>query len=552
MSRPDPNISGFLPLAAMVFFALVLMILLIACANVANLLFARAASRQRELGIRAAVGASRGRLTRQLLTESVMLATLAGVVGWALSHVAGAGLEHLSPAGDVPIATETVRGTPWIIVFAVLVSLLAGVVTGLLPALRASKLDVQQTLKGGAVAGAGRRRHWLRNGLVVSQVAFCAIVLVAGGLFVRSLGHASQIPLGFDPQNVVVASIDLALQNYPQEQGKTFLKQLTTDLRAVPGVESVALGNVLPMGTSPHLRHVADANAPLRDDSGTREGQIQAAGNIVDEHFIATLRVPLLRGRDFTAQDNTDAPSVVIVNEALAEKLWPGQDPLGQRLTSYDFTAEVVGVMATGRYVMISEAPRPAYYLPYAQAYNQPVTLFLRTRIDPATLLPDVRRVLQRLDPALPVFNAMTMDEHLRSAAFGYMPLRMAAFMAGAQGLVGLLLAVMGVYGVVAYSVGQRTREIGIRLALGAEKRDVFRLVVQGGLRLIVTGLTAGLLVALALSHVLAGLLVGLNPFDLPVFGGVMLLLIGVSFLACYLPARRAMGIDPAITLKCE
>ncbi|MCF3648890.1 ABC transporter permease [Synoicihabitans lomoniglobus] len=552
-SRPEPSVSGFLPLAAAVFLSLVLMILLIACANVANLLFARAASRQREMGIRAAVGATRGRLTRQLLTESLLLATLAGVVGWGLSYVAGIAMAGLSPSGDMPIATESVQGSYWSIVFAVGVSLLAGLVTGLLPALRATRVDLQQVMKGGGSGGQGRRRHWLRNGLVMSQVAFCAVVLVAGGLFLRSLKQASHLELGFDPHQVALASIDLDLQGYSPVQGKTFLDDLTRGVGALPGVDSVALGNVLPMSNNPGLRDVADAAAPKLDETGRREGELQAASNLVDEHFMSTMRVSLLRGRGIERQDTAESPPVVVVNEALAAKLWPGQDAIGQRLTQrWGEPMEVVGVMATGKYVMISEDPRPAYLQPLAQAYNAPVTLFIRTKGEPAAVIPGVQRVLQQLDPSLPVYNVQTMDEHLRTTAFGYMPMRMAAFMAGAQGLVGLLLAVMGVYGVVAFSVSQRTREIGIRLALGAERGDVFRLVIRGGLRLILIGLVVGLLGAVGLSHVLAGLLVGLDPLDIPVFGGVTVVLTGVSLLACYLPARRAMAIDPAVTLKCE
>ena len=551
-SRPDPSVSGFLPLAAAVFLALGLMILLIACANVANLLFARAASRQRELGIRAAVGASRGRLTRQLLTESLLLAVIAGVVGWGLSYVAAAGLENLSPGGDVPIATEAVEGSPWTMVFAVAMSLLAGVVTGLLPAVRATRVDLQQVIKGG-VCGRGARRQWMRNTLVVSQIAFCVIVLVAGGLFVRSLQQAARMDLGFSPENLAMASLDLDLQGYSHEHGFAFLDQLTENLAALPGVESVAYGNVLPLGNSPGLRAVADAAAAKLDESGRREGEIQAASNIVDVNFIATMQMGLLRGRLFNEFDTLDSPRVVIVNEALAEKLWPGEDPLDHQLIMRSGEPmEVIGVVRTGKYVMISESPRPAYLEAYAQAYNAPITLFVRTYNEPAQILPGMRAILQRLDRDLPIFNAQTMAEHLRTTPFGLMPLRMAAFISGAQGIVGLLLAIMGVYAVVAYSVSQRTREIGIRLALGAERRDVFQIVVAGGLRLIVIGLGGGLVVSLGLSHVLAGLLVGLDPLDLPVFGGVTVGLTVVSLLACYIPARRAMAVDPAVTLKYE
>lgn len=550
-SRPDPSISGFLPLAATVFLALVLMILLIACANVANLLFARAASRQREMAIRASMGATRGRLTRQLLTESLLLAVLAGGAGWGLSNVAGVMMQGFSPSGDIPMSASSNTGSIWTVVFAVGVSLTAGFVTGVLPAMRASRLDLVQVIKGGALGD--RKRHWLRDMLVISQVAFCAVVLVAGGLFVRSLQQAAETQLGFNPENLAMASVDLDLQGYTPERGQLFLDELTAELAALPAVESVSYGNVLPMSNTPGLRDVADADSPKLDDSGRREGEIQAAGNIVDKNFIKTLESGLIRGRDFTAFDTSDSTPVVIVNQALADKLWPGKDPLGRRLTfRWGEPMEIVGVVPTGKYVMISEAARPAYLQPYAQAYNAPVTLFLRTQGDATEVIPLMRKVLQRMDSDLPIFNTQTMEEHLRSSAFGFMPMRMAAYVAGGQGIIGLLLAVMGVYGVVAYSVSQRTREIGIRLALGAERTDVFRLVVRGGLSLIFVGLAIGLTVAIGVSLVLSGLLVGLSAFDLPVFGGVAVGLVGVSLLACYLPARRAMGINPAITLKCE
>lgn len=550
-SRPDPSVSGFLPLAATVFLAMVLMILLIACANVANLLFARAATRQREMAISASMGATRGRLTRQLLTESFLLAALAGAAGWGLSSIAGVMLAEFNPSGDIPMSASSGNTGIWSVVFAVIVSVIAGLVTGLLPALRASRLDLVQVIKGGT--SGDRKRHWLRDMLVMSQVAFCAVVLVAGGLFMRSLQQATEIQLGFTPENLAMASLDLDLQGYSHERGKAFLDELTTELAALPGVEKVSYGNVLPMSTNPGLRDVADAEASQLDETGRREGEIQAASNIVDINFISAMESGLVRGREFTEFDTADSPPVVIVNQALAEKLWPGADPVGRRLTlRWGEPMEVVGVVRTGKYVMVGEAPRPAYLQPFAQAYNAPVTLFLRTRGDPAAVIPAMRGVLQRMDSDLPVFNTQTMEEHLRSSAFGFMPMRMAAFVAGAQGIIGLLLAIMGVYGVVAYAVSQRTREIGIRMALGAERADVFRLVVRGGLKLIIIGLAAGLLFAGGLSMVLSGLLVGLSAFDPLVFASVAIGLVVVSLLACYLPARRAMAIDPALTLKSD
>ncbi len=551
-SRPEPSVSGFLPLAAAVFLGLVLLILLIACANVANLLFARAAARQRELGIRAAVGASRGRLTRQLLTESLLLSCIAGMAGWFLSLAASKLLERLTPTGDVPMAPDAAQGTGWIVVFAIVISLLAGIVTGLLPALRATRLDVQAVIKGGTGTG-GRERHRLRNILVISQVAFCAIVLVAGGLFLRSLNLVANMDLGFDPDNLALAAMDLDMQGYEPERGQQFLDRLTTDLEALPGVTGVTLASAVPLNTSFQLRAIADENAAVNSETGQRDGEVQAGRNVTDENYLAVMRVMLVRGRGFLNTDVATSPRVAVINEALAEKLWPGQDPIGRRFKSgWEEAVEVVGVVRTGKYVMLNEAPRPYYYQPLAQAYEAPMVVHVRTRGDPVQTLSELRQVMLRLDPALPIFEVRTMTEHLRGSAFGYMPLRMAAFMSGAQGLVGLLLAIMGVYGVVAYSVSQRSREIGIRLALGADRGDVFRLVVSSGLRLILIGLVAGLLVAFGFSNILAGLLVGLNPLDLPVFGGVTLLLVAVSFLACYLPARRAMAIDPAVTLKCE
>jgi putative ABC transport system permease protein len=554
LSRPDPSVSGFMPFAAAVFMAMVSLVLFIACANVANLMFSRAIARQREMGIRAAVGGSRGRLIRQLLTECIILALIAGLFGLALSQWSSVLLARFAPQGDIPVQPDQ-RWDWHATVFTAVASVLAGVLTGLAPALRATAVDVQTVLKSGGL-GTGRTHHLFRSGLVVSQVAFCVVVLVCGGLFLRSLTRISIVDLGFRPNGIAMVSLDLGLQGYSDERGRQFLEELTGRVRALPGVESAGVASTVFFDNRFDLRSVTSENPLPAGATGREDGAIPAGFNRVDPDFLGTMDVTLLQGRMFTRQDDGSAPSVAIINETLARRLWPeaGRDVLGRRFhfEGEQASVEVVGVVRDGKYIMLGEDPRPYVFVPLAQHYVSPAALHVRTAGDPLALVPTLRQTVRELDSNLPLFNARTMEEHMRSSAFAFMPLRMGAALAGAQGLLGLALAVMGVYGVVAYSVTQRTREIGIRVALGAQRLDVLRLVVRGGLRLTLIGVVLGLLMALGLSRLLSGMLYGLDPTNLPVFASVTLTLVGVALLACHLPARRATRVDPMVALRAE
>ncbi|MBM3880881.1 MAG: ABC transporter permease, partial [Verrucomicrobia bacterium] len=550
--RPEPTFSDFMPLAAAVFMVLVGLVLLIACANVANLMFSRALVRQREMGIRTALGATRWRLTRQLLTESVVLALLAGGVGTLVASWGAAALAGFNPAGDIPVRTDQAWG--WrTFVFTGVISLVAGVVTGIVPALRATRLDVQTILKEGGHAPSSCGRHLFRSGLVIGQVALCLVVLSAGGLFLESLRQAARFDLGFRTDRLLMASLDLGLQGYEDPRGRQFLEQLTERLEALPGVEAAAVAGVVPFDYGVRM---ADLGAEGQISEGTpgKDGYQAVAFNPIGVGYLKTTGLTLLRGRDFNTSDHAAAPKVALINQVLAQKFWPDQDPLGKRFRfdrGGEFT-EVVGVVRDGKYVMIGEEPRPYVYIPLDQRYSSPATVHVRTTGDPLTLVPTLRQVLAELDPHLPIYNVRTMTEHLRNSALAMMPLRMGATLAGVQGILGLLLAVMGIYGVVSYAVSQRTREIGVRIALGAKSSDVLRLVVREGFNLTLIGLGIGWVLSIGLAYAIGRLLHGLTPVSLPVLAAVLALLTGVALLACYVPARRATRVDPMMALRYE
>jgi predicted permease len=552
LTRPEPSFSTFVPFAVGVFAVMAGLVLFTACANVANLMFARAIARRSEIGIRGALGAGRRRLIGQLLTESIVMALLAGAVGMLLSYGSGIVLARLSAvAGDVPIRPD--ERWDWLpVAGATLVSLAAGVATGLFPALRATRVDPLTVVRGGLFTE-GPERHFFRSGLVASQVAFSVAVLVCGGLFVRSLLELSTHDLGFRTDRLLLASVDLGLQGYGEERGRRLLDRLLERVRALPGVESAALGSSVPLDAFMTTRAVASPESSGTNDPGKEANAWRTGLNRVDPAYFETLGVTLLLGRGLEGRDDGSSPRVAVVNETFADRLWPGEDAVGKRFRwqSGGDPIEVAGVVRNGKYLMLGEAPRPFVYLPIAQEYGAPATLHVRSRTeDPLALAPALREVIRGLDPDLPVFNVGTMDEHLRSSAFAYLPMRVAAVAASAQGLIALALAVMGVYGVAAFSVTRRTRDIGIHVALGASKADVFRLASGSAFRPTVLGLALGLAASFGLARLLVGLLYGLDPIDVPVFSAVAALMLGVSLLACWLPARRALHLDPAEALR--
>lgn len=551
-SRPEPSFSQFMPFAAVVFMGLVLLVLLIACANVANLMFSRAVARQREMGIRTAVGATRGQLIRQLLVESVVLALLACIVGSVLAHGFSYLIAGFSPSGDIPVRTES--SWSWRAFAAtVLLSIVAGIATGLVPALRATSLDIQSVLKEGGNTLAGSSRHPFRSALVIGQIALCVMVLVCGGLFLESLRQVARQNLGFRTDNLVMASLDLGLQRYSEAEGQRFYDQLLQRLESVPGIRAAAIASLVPFDYGMRLSDVA-AEGQAGSGAGVHDGYVSAGFCQISTNYLYTMGIALARGRGFNTADAADAPRVAIINETLARRLWGEQDPLGKRLRfgHGDDLREIVGVVRDGKYFLLSEEPRPFVYTALAQHYSASASLHVRADREPLALVPSIRKALADLDSNLPIYNVRTMEEHLRQSALALMPLRMAATLAGVQGLLGLCLALMGLYGVVAYAVSQRTREVGIRLALGAQRFDVLRLVVREGWRLTLIGLGIGFALALLVALGLSRLLYGLDPMNVPVFVSVLLVLAVVALLACYLPARRALRVDPVVALRAE
>jgi predicted permease len=547
-ARPDPTVADFLPIFAALFTAIVSLVLFIACANVANLMLSRALERQRDLVIRSAIGASRFRLMRLQIMEGVVLAAVAGVLGLVLARWAGQALAGFAPAGDIPVNQDQ----PWdwrVYAFTIVAAGIAGIGTAFWPARQASRFNLVESLKEGGT-GSGTARHRFRNLLVVGQVSLSLIVLVSAGLFLHSLRQMQHLALGFRSDGLLMMSVDLGLQQYSDDRGRQFISDLLRRAEALPGVSSATTAGHVPFDYGIQASDVAiDGTIP-----GTKDGYLSITYNVVGPRYLETTGGLLARGRGFDQTDDEKARRVGVVNETMARKLWPGQDAIGKRFRfgrNGDWI-EVVGVARDGKYVMLGEEPRAYFYLPVSQQYLSPVTLIVRSASDPAALVSPLQRILRDMDRDLPVFNVRTMEAHLRDSVFGLMPLRMGAAMAGGQGLIGLLLAMMGLYAVVSSAVTRRTREIGVRMALGADRRDVVRLVVREGMRLTLIGIVLGLMVSLGLGMVLSRVLYGVRPVDVSVFAGVTTLLLGVSALACYLPARRATSVDPLIALRAQ
>ena len=523
------------------------LVLLAACANLASLLLARAVARQREIAVRVALGATRFRLVRQLLTESVVLALAGGAVGVLLASWMTDALVAFKPPIPVAIALD-LSADGRVLAFTLLLSLATGVLFGLAPALGSTRPDVVAGIKDGgdATAPLGRRR--LRATILGAQIAVSIVLLVGAGLFVRSLAHARRLDPGFATGRMLLATVDPALVGYAAPQRRALVRALGERVRAHPRLERASAAPGVPLGLDANATRIwVEGGADVRG-----RGTLSAGYNSVLPGYFATMGIALLAGRDLTAADDSGAAPVAIVSEAFARRVWPDGRAVGRRLRDDPGGPwrEVVGVVRDVKYGRLTEDPAPYLYLPYAQGGGGDATLHVRTRgADPLALLPAVRRELQALDRNIPLVGVKSMEQHMRISLF---PARVAGAVLGAFGALAVVLAAVGVYGVVAFAVGRRTREIGIRMALGAPAAAVARLVVRQELRPVAVGATVGLVAAAALARLVGAFLYGVAPGDPLTFAGVAALLALVAALSSWLPARRAAHVDPAAALRAE
>lgn len=546
-ARKDPGGDGQVALTSGALMGVAGVILLIACANVTNLLLARATKRKREIAIRLAIGASRGRLIRQLMTESLLLSIGGGVIGFFVALWSRDVLRSLVPFPVGPNQQES-GIDPRVLIFAVVISIASGLLFGLAPALQASKTDLVPTLKGEITMAAAPRgiRINLRHALVVLQVGLSLFALITAGLFVRSLQKAQGVNPGFSPENVVLMAFNLGREGYTPAQGKVFHRQLVDRIRALPGVVDATIASDRPFGGGFQRSVFIEGQEP---SPGGRGVLVQV--NNIGLGFFDTLRISLLRGRTFAETDAEKSPKVLVINEAMANRFWPEQDALGKRLKLFgdEEYRQVVGVVADSKYNSLTEPRRPFMYLPLLQEYSPQINLHVRTSSEPKAIIAALRGEVQALDPSLPALNIETLTDRIGRSLGGE---RTQATLLGSGGVLALLLAAVGLYGVMSYSVAQRTREIGIRMALGAGRGNVMGLVLKQGVTLVSAGVVLGLTGAFITTRLLASLLFGVSAKDPLTFAATSATLLIVALLASYVPARRATKVDPIIALRYE
>ncbi|HEX6973652.1 MAG TPA: ABC transporter permease [Vicinamibacterales bacterium] len=548
LARPEPNAADSNPFVAGVFMLLVALVLLVACVNVVNLMLVRATVRQRELAMRAALGAGRWRLVRQLLTESLLLSAAGGLLGAGIGWWVSGMLSRITLPMDLPIRFDL--PFDWrVFGYVAAVAVGTGLVVGLLPALRTSRADLNEVLReGGRSMADGGSRQWVRSLLVVSQVAVSLVLLVAAALFVRSVRHAQTIDLGFNPHHVLNQSMDVSQMGFDESRGRAFYRAVEARVRTLPGVETVSYAYSVPFGYYNSSEYVeAEGQAPAPG-----ERRPSAGFNMVGPEYFATMGITIVGGRGFTLQDDERGRPVAVVNEQFAKKLWPGQDPIGKRFRMAGTDArwlEVVGLTRTGNPQFIFDDPSPYFFAPIEQHYRPLRILQVRTTGEPEAIAPAIQKEIRAINPDLPVYDVRSM-ERVMQGPNGFFLLRMGALFGGALGVLGLVLALVGIYGVVAYAANQRTQEIGVRMALGAQRSDILRLVVGHGLMLIGAGVVVGLVASFGLARLLSNLLFGISSTDPLTFVAVPLVLGATAVLASYLPALRATRIDPMRALR--
>jgi predicted permease len=509
-------------------------------------LLSRATQRQREIAIRLSLGASRERLVRQLLTESLLLAAVAGVIGILLAFWSRNLLWSLRPSfleeGSMDLSLDS-----RVLLFTFGLALFATVLFGLIPAWRASKPAQMSSLRDRTNVPSGSVRWYgVRGVLVMLQVALSLIALVGAGLFVRSLQNAQSVDSGYETKRLMIMSFDLGSARYTQPQGEQFIRNVRDRLSSLPMVAAISAADAAPFAGG--LQRTVFPEGV--DTSDRRSGKLTPVIAVTPGYFAAS-GVSLERGRDFTERDGPNSQLIAVVNQTMANAVWPGQEAIGKHMRFFgeNWDVVVVGIAKNAKYATLGEPPQPIVYFSLKQQYSPFLTLLVRTNGNPSAALGSIRGTVQSLDSSLPLLNVRTMEQVMGDSLWAP---RMGAGLLGAFGILALLLAAMGTYGVMAYSVSQRTQEIGLRMALGAQRTDILRLILSGAMAMVLAGVGAGLLVAMMAARSLGTLLFGIGGFDVLSFFGTAVLLIAVALIACWIPARRAMRVDPMVALRYE
>src|SRR5262245_19201984 len=539
-----PAFRSILVQGSGVLMAIVGLVLLIACANVANLMMARATARRREFTVRLALGGARTRLVRQLLVESLIVAVPGGLLAIAVAIGGRNLIVSLLPAVVNPANLNMPIDTT-VLVFTLALAIVSAILFGIAPAIRASRADLASDLKE-RLGGGGAGRHKWRNVLVFAQVALSVVALASAGLFVRSLSNAQTIDLGFEHEKLVTVPYNVALNNYDESRGKEYHRQVVERVRTLPGVAAVSTAFTLPL-TPPFQRSVfPEGQENIKTNSG-----VLVYTNVIGTGYFETVRIPLVRGRGFTDADREGQQKVVVINEAMARRFWPEQEALGKRFRFFGDTEQrvIVGIVRNAKYIFVGEDPQPMAYTALEQNYSSGMALIVRTASRPDAMKAVIEREVQALDRDVPLNNIQTGSELLSASLTGP---RVAATLLGVFGLLALILAGVGIYGVMSYSINLRTQEIGIRMALGARRQDVLKMVLRQGMTIVSMGLAVGLVMAAGISRIISGLLYGVGTADVRAFSATAAVLLFVALVANLVPARRASAVAPNQVMRYE